>query len=95
MFQDPDDIYSQSYIPGTLTNHKIATLSTRDAVKDSRQQFLLNEKKKKGTRIKITFEIACEEEIIFFLIFMSLCVLPSIRVYDKQNKNRLFLLTYH
>lgn len=47
--QDSDDIYSKSYIPGTLTKHKFETLGTRDAVKESRQNYLSNQKKEQGT----------------------------------------------
>lgn len=48
LLQDTDDIYSQSYIPGTLTKHKFETLGTRDAVKDTRQNYLTNQKKEQG-----------------------------------------------
>lgn len=54
--QDSDDIYTKSYIPGTLTKHKFETLGTRDAVKNSRQNYLTNQKKEQGkhTRMEIT-----------------------------------------
>ncbi len=48
LLQDTEDIYSQSYIPGTLTKHKFETLGTRDAVKDTRQNYLTNQKKEQG-----------------------------------------------
>lgn len=46
--QDSDDIYSKSYIPGTLTKYKFETLGTHDAVKESRQNYLSNQKKEQG-----------------------------------------------
>lgn len=58
LLQDSDDIYANTYIPGTLTKHKFETLGTSDAVKESRQNYLTNQKKEKG-------KYACEFQITF------------------------------
>lgn len=83
MLQDSDDIFSHSYIPGTLTNHKYETLGTRDAVKDSRQHYLLNQKKEQGThRNNVRDRMHGRNKIYFH--FYVVFVLP-IRVYYKQK----------
>lgn len=43
-----EDVFSKSYIPGTLTKHKLNTLGTHTAVKESRHRFLTHEQQKQG-----------------------------------------------
>lgn len=76
LLQDLDDIYANTYIPGTLTKHKLETLGTSDAVKESRQNYLTNQKKEKGKYTHANFKlysvlyIACEKEIYFSFLFI-------------------------
>ncbi|KAG4070746.1 hypothetical protein HA402_010972 [Bradysia odoriphaga] len=73
--KDSDDIFSKSYIPGTLTKHKFETLGTRDAVKDSRQNYLSNQKKEQALAADHANKMYSE----------AICKWPKPRVIAVQN----------
>lgn len=47
-FQDIEDISSKSYVSGSLTQHKMETLGTHEAVRQARQRHLSNKQKEQS-----------------------------------------------